>query len=447
VSFVGNRDQGARERAAQDPDLFWLNRGWWARAGQTSIGSWGSVLLAFIATVIAARALGPSEYGSVVLAVSVATLVASFLDITLEEAVIFHGQRALTATRLATVRALVRTSLVLDVTVGIAIAAAIVALASPVAELVSGGRLDPNLLRLAALAMLAATADGTTGAMLMLAGRTHLRAWVMAATNLLRLAGVIVAVQVGGGEAVIAAYIVASALGATGQGFLAWRLGWRRWQGGTDTGERVGVRALATFGIHTSVGTSLFSARDLLFPVLLGSLAGPAAVGLFRVAMFPVFLADVASGPLRLLLLPEQARLAAEHRLSDLWRSIRVHTLGAATIVIPAAAVGFFALDWLIPVIYSDKFSSAVDPARILMVGAACHLMFSWWKTLPAALGKPQIRSVAAGVSLVITLALLAVLGNSGSEGAALAFSLAAVITGIPLFFLAQHLLLREAAK
>lgn len=441
------RALGAPEGAARDSDLFWLNRAWWLRAGQTSIGTWVSVLLAFIATVAAARALGPTEFGSVVLAISVATLVATFLDITLEEAVIFHGQRALTARRLVTVRALVRTSLVLDVTVGVVIAGAIVAVANPVADLVSDGRLDPDLLRLAALAMLVATADGTTGAMLMLSGQTHLRAWVMAGTNLLRLAGVLVAVQVGDAEAVIVAYISAAAVGAIAQGLLAWRLGWRRWRGGRDSGERVGVRALATFGIHTSMGTSLFSARDLLFPVLLGTLAGPAAVGLFRVAMFPVFLADVTSGPLRLLLLPEQTKLAAERRLGDLWRSIRVHTLAAFAIALPAAAVGFFALDWLIPLIYSDKFDAAVDPARILLLGAVCHLMFSWWKTLPAALGKPQIRSIVAGASLVVTLALLASLGSSGSEGAALAFSLAAVITGFPLLVVTHHLLLREDAK
>jgi O-antigen/teichoic acid export membrane protein len=423
-------------------DLFWSDRRWWGRAGQTSIASWGATGLAFLATVIAARALGPSEFGGVVLAVSVTTLVSTFLDITLEEAVIYYGQQSLATGRIARLRALIRTSFLLDTGVGVVIAMILVALASPIADLASGGELDPDLVRLATLGMLCTTADGTTGAMLMLAERTHLRAWLMATTNLARVVGVLVAVEIGGAEAVLTAYVLASAAGAALQGVIAWRIGWRGWRDGDDdSGDRVGLRALANFGVHTSVGNSLFSARDLLFPVLLGSLSGPAAVGVFRAAMFPVFLGGVASGPIRLLLLPEQAKLAAQRRYADLWHSIRLHMIGAAAIGVPAAVIGFFVLPWLIPAIFSEKFSGAVDPARILLIAAVWQLMLGWGKSLLVALGRPQIRTLVSGVSLVVTVAFLALLGGSGSKGAALAYTLAALTTGSIWLFLAHHLL------
>jgi O-antigen/teichoic acid export membrane protein len=178
---------------------------------------------------------------------------------------------------------------------------------------------------------------------------------------------------------------------------------------------------------------------------LLGSLAGPAAVGLFRVAMFPVLLASVTSAPIRMLLLPEQAKLAAERRFEDVWRSIRVHTLAGLSIGVPSAVAGYFVLDWLIPLLFSESFSSAVDAARILLVAAVGYLALGWWRTLPAAVGKPQIRTIIAAVSLILTLGLLALLGSAGSEGAALAVSLEAVIDGALLLFFARRLLVKAA--
>jgi O-antigen/teichoic acid export membrane protein len=416
-------------------------------AGQTSVAVWASTALAFVATVVAARALGPGGYGQVVLAVSVATLVGTLLDLTLEDAVVYHGFRALEAGQMGTLRSLVRRSLALDMTIGVVVAAVIVASAGPVADLVSGGRLPPGLLRIAALAGLAATVDGTTGGILLVASRPDLRARVMAATNTLRLGGVLLAVQLGGPEAIVASYAIATAMGAALQAFLAWWLGWRRWSTrGVTGGEPAGARALISFGFHSSLSTTLFSGRELMIPILLGSLAGPTAVGLFRVALLPVFAAGVASAPVRMLLLPEQTKLAASARYETLWRSIRAHTLAGLALGLPAAVAGWFALDLVIPLLYSEEFRGAVDPSRILLIAAVAHFACGWWKTLPTAVGRPELRTLVAGSSFVVTIALLALLGGRGSEGAALAFSVAAVVTGIAWLVLARVLLRRADA-
>jgi O-antigen/teichoic acid export membrane protein len=269
----------------------------------------------------------------------------------------------------------------------------------------------------------------------------------MAITNTLRLGGVLVAVRLGGPEAVVASYAIATAIGAAVQAFMAWWLGWRRWRAlGVTGGDPVGVRRLVTFGFHSSLSTTLFSGRELLFPILLGALAGPTAVGLFRVALLPVFAAGVAAAPVRILLLPEQTRLAASARFETLWRSIRAHTLAGLAIGLPAATVGWFALEPLIPLLYSEEFRGAIDPSRILLIAAVAHLAFGWWKTLPTAVGRPELLTLVAGSSLVVTIALLAVLGGRGSDGAALAFSLAAVVTGIAWLILARVLLRRAQA-
>ena len=430
-------------------DVFWRNRGWWKRVGRTSAATWLSTALAFVATVVVARTLGPTQFGSVVLAVSVAALIASLLDLTLEDAVVHHGFRALRGGHIGALRRLVRTSLSLDILIGLAVAAAIVAAASPLADLISGGRLDPDLLRVAALVVLVNTVDGTTGALLLLVDRPDLRAWILAGTNLARLAGVALVLALGGGAlAVVGAYVVAGALGSVVQAALAWRLAWVRWRALHDTpGGTVRTGVVTKFAVHTSLAKTVFSGRDLMIPVVLGSLAGPAAVGLFRISLLPVVAVGLISGPIRMLLLPEQNKLHAAQRFTDLWRSVRAHTIAGLAVGVPGAVVGWFALDWLIPALYSSTYDGAVDAARILLVAAVLHLTFSWWKTMPAALGRPELGTRIASVSLVVMIGLLAAFAGRGDEGAALAYSLETVLVGVPMLFYVRHLLLRDAER
>ena len=140
------------------------------------------------------------------LAVAVATLIATLLDFTLEEAVVHHGYRALVRGDTAGLLGLFRTSLFLDVAIGSVVTAGIVLLASPLANLASAGHLDPGLVRLAALVTLPSSVDSTTSAVLQVAGRPDLRGWLMAWANLARLVAVVLAIQIGTPEAIIVAW-------------------------------------------------------------------------------------------------------------------------------------------------------------------------------------------------------------------------------------------------
>jgi O-antigen/teichoic acid export membrane protein len=411
----------------------------------TSLVVWGATGLAFLGTVVAARALGPTGYGSVVLALGVASLVATFLDLTLEEAVVHHGSRLFVAGDLRGLHRLLSKALTLDIAIGVAISGVVVLLAAPIADLASSGELAPSLIRLAALSTLVGTADSTTSAVLLVSGHAHLRAWTMAATNFCRLVGVLVAVQLGGPEAVILSYVLASALGSTVQGIIAWRIGWGTWASapGSDHSP-VNMPTLLRFGVQSSMATSLGAVEGSLIPVMLGNLAGTSAVGVFRVAMLPLVAADTASGPLRLLLLPEQARLAAEGRYVQLRRAMTGYTLIGLGIGLCAAIIGLIALPWLIPLLYSSKFDSAVLPAQILLIAAVFRLALAWGKTLPAAIGRPGLRTIVSAIMIGLTVALLLVLGDEGSKGAAIAYSAATAVTAT-LVVVTVHAVLRRA--
>jgi O-antigen/teichoic acid export membrane protein len=409
---------------------FWKTRTWWGRAGRTAVAVYASTALAFVGTVVVARGLGPQVFGEVVLAVAVATLIATMLDLTLEEAVVHHGYRALVGRDTDGLLGLFRASLLVDLSIGTVVAACIVTFAGPLADLASAGRLDPGLVRLAALVTLPSAVDSTTSAILQVAGRPDLRGWMMAWANLVRLPAIVLAVQVGSAEAIIVAYAASSVVGSLTQGLVAWRIVRRRWSPREHAPRlRVRVAELVRFGFHTSLTTSVYAANGALIPVVLGRVAGPATVGVFRVAMFPLSLAATASAPIRLVLYPEQARLAAEGDHAQIRHAIRTHMLAAVAIAVPCAAVAWLVLPWLVPLLYSDKFESAIAPARILLIAAVLQLSVSWFKTLPAALGKPQLRSALATLELVLMIVLLVALGDEGPKGAAIAYSATAVVS------------------
>lgn len=427
---------------------FWRTPQWWRRIARVTAAVWISTVLAFAATVVAARALGPSDYGAVVLAVSVAGLIATFLDLTLEEAVVHHGARALAEGDHGKVRGLLRTALVVDVAIGLFVSAVMFVFAEPLADLLGRGRLDPTLLRLAALSTVAGTADGTTGAVLLIARRTDLRAWSLAGTSLARLAFVALAVAVGGSRAVLVAYAAASALGSAVQAFLGWRVGWRSWARAPATTRGLAwVRTLFAFGVHTSVATSVIAVNRGVVSVFLGRFAGTSAVGLFDAGMLPVSITSVVSNPIRLWLLPEQAWLSARGRIQQLRRMIRDYTMAGLALGTVGAVIGWFLLPTLIPALYSEEFSGAVGPARILLVAAVVSLATGWTKTLAGAVGRPQIRTAISALQLVLLLVFLSILvGRHGITGAAVVVSATSILIA-GMWWAALRVLLPASAE
>jgi O-antigen/teichoic acid export membrane protein len=395
-----------------------------------------------VAGIVAARALGPDGYGSVVLAIAVVTLVTTLLDLSLEQAVVHYGYRAITAKDFGALRSLLRVAFAVDLGVGVAVGALILGLAGPLSDLLGSGEADASLVRIAVAISFVQTVDGTTGAVLLLAGRRELRAWAVFGTSVLRLIGVLWAVGVGGPEEVLIAYTGAALVGSLVQGVLAWRVGWSKWDRAEPREDaRDWLAKLRSFGIFSSVSTSVQGAQRSAAPVILGSLAGAQAVGLFSVALFPLTVASLATAPLRLLLFPEQARQASEGDIEGLRTTIRGATRIGLAIGLPAAVAGWFLLPVILPAFYSGQFEDAIGPARILLIAAVVHLALAWSKMFLPAIGRPGLQTAYEVAFAVFLVAGIAVLGRFEATGAAIAVSFAYVATQVPLYFVANRLL------
>jgi O-antigen/teichoic acid export membrane protein len=429
-----------------EQEEFWRSRGWWGRVGKTAIGSWIAGALSIVGTLIAARALGPADYGAVFLAISVVTSISILLDVTFEEATVFHGNRALASGDLGGLRSLLAISLRADIAIGVVVTTAIVALAAPLAEIASAGDFDPSLIRIVALSVVVTTADSTAYAALSLARRPDLRARGMAVTSAFRLLGVAVAVQVGGAEAVAASYVLGGAAGSVYLGRLAWRAAWREWRSASAPSPAPATtRELVRYAFHTSLTTTVQAVSGTLVPVLLARAAGPAAVGIFRVGMLPVIVAQNLSGPVRLAMFPEQARLVAEGRTAEIRRATRGYTLIAFGLGSVGAVVGWLAIPWLIPLLYGSQFDAAVTPARILLIAAVSRFALGWRKSMLAAIGRPEIRTRLVMVNFVVVISLMLLIADQGPEGAAIAVSSGTVASGLAWLFVAPRVLSDES--
>jgi O-antigen/teichoic acid export membrane protein len=330
----------------------------------------------------------------------------------------------------------------MDILVGAAVFAALALAAGPIASIIVRGGISSTLIRLAALEALAITIDGTTGATLMLSRRPELRAWCFAWTNALRLGAVVLASKVGGGpETILIAYVVASAIGSLTQALIARQTARRRWGAGARTRSPVGLRTLVWFGMHSSTTTTIIAVRAALISVVLGRIAGAPAVGIFAVALLPLTLSQVASAPLRITMFPEQATLAAEGRIDVLRRAVLGYTRAALAAALVAGAIGWFVLPRLLSTLFADAFEQALAPARVMLIPAVVALATAWSKSLPAAVGRPEVRTWVSIVELGLTGLLLAALASRGAIGAAWAIAITSMLVGFIWVVVAQRIL------
>jgi O-antigen/teichoic acid export membrane protein len=194
------------------------------------------------------------------------------------------------------------------------------------------------------------------------------------------------------------------------------------------------ARSIVGYGTRAQIGGVIGLLNLRLDFLLLGALAGPAALGIYAVAskfaellrllplaltyvLYPRFTSDG----------PEVARIKAR----ALMPKAGALTLGAAVPL--ALSAGF-----LLPVIYGAEFVGAVIPAYILLVGLASEGFSSVATAFLYGTGRPGLNSLAMGAGLAVTVVLdLLLVPAHGATGAAVASSVSylTVTTVLALFF------------
>ena len=389
------------------------------RRSATAAWVYVAVAVGIVGTIVAARVLGLSEFGVFATALAAVGFFQVLLDLTVEESLTKYGFRYVAAEDWGRLRRLFRQMLRFKL-IGGAFATGILLVLAPFADQIFGEDGVGAALLAAALLPLVQSPENVGATALLLHSRYDLRGAYQAGSGALRLIAIAIGAQYGAPEALAAmvlAQCVSTALIAV-VGHVA--LGRFPHASPRPLGEDApGIRS---FVFQSSVATGVISLRTTLVPVLLGIVAGPTQVGLFRIAQSPQTGLAAVSSPARLVLLTEQTRDWEGGRHVSVLDGIRKYTIAAAGLMAIVVPVFFVAMPWLVRVVFGDEYDSAVPAARIILLAAAIQFAIGWTKSLPVTIGRPRLRIVTHGIETLVVIPLVVTLGAEwGATGAAAA--------------------------
>jgi len=392
----------------------------------TAAGLYGSTALGVLGTVVAARSLSIEDFGLFATVFVAAGFFQVLLDLTVEESLTKYGFRYTSSEQWGRLRGLFRSALRLKLLGGALAGFALLALAPAADAIFASDGLTWAFVAAAPLPLLQSP-ENVSATALLLRGRYDLRGLFQTVSTGLRLAAIAIGTQYGVVETVvgigIAQALATCIVGAVG---LA---AFRRFPRAPAEPLGEDRKGIVAFVLQSSAATGLLSLRAALAPLLLGVAAGPTQVGIFRIAQAPQSGFAAASSPVRLILLTEQTRDWERGAQARVLAGVRRYTLLATPLMLAVVPLFLWLMPDLIRFVFGARYLDATDAARLILVAAGLQLAVGWTKSLPVAIGRPNLRLVTHGIETAVLLPLVVVLGLEwGATGAAAAILIATIV-------------------
>jgi O-antigen/teichoic acid export membrane protein len=393
----------------------------WRRSA-TAFGVYGSALLGFIATIVAARELSKDDFARFALVFGTTILLQLFVDLTIDEVVVKYGNRYAARGDWGRFHRLFRIGMLVKLAGGAAgtLTVIVAALLSPWIWQTGGIR---GAMLIASLVPLIQQPEGMAGAVLLLRNRYDLRGLFLLWAMGLRLA----AIAIGAPHGLIAlfvAIVVAQAV-STATVSAAALAAFRRYPRTAPVPLGEDRRAVRAFAIQSTIASGLTSVRTSLPTVLLGVVAKGPEVANFRAAQAPQTAFASLSAPARLVLLAEQTRDVEHGRPERAFTLLRRYIAATVAIALAATPPLWYFMPTLVRLVYRAKYVPASNAFRIMLLAAVVQLVFGWTKTFPVSIGRPGLRTVGqlleVGTLVPAVMVLGAFYGATGAAGGVLA--------------------------
>ena len=395
------------------------------RRSLTAVGIYASVILGFLATVVAGRRFPTTqEFGDYATVIYATSFFQSFFDLTVEEALVKYGFRFVTREEWGLLRGLFRNAFWFKI-----VGSALGGIALLVFAMFAPARMTSALV-VASLIPLGQSLEGLAGSAFYLRNRYDVRAGFLTWSMALRLVGVAIGAQYGLVEA-IAGVLIAQIVATASVG-IAGRLAFDRFPHAVAARLGEQRREIMTFIAQSSAATGVLSLRGGLAPLLLAGVTTTTQTGIFKIAQAPQSGFQALSSPARMVLLTEQTREWERGRQSAVLRQVRRYSAVAALLCAIAVPPLYWVMPHLISLVYGSRWVDATDAARLFLLTAAVQLVVGWTKSFPVTIGRPKLRIWTHGVETLVVLPLVFVLGSRwGATGAAGAFLAGTIVFAI----------------
>jgi O-antigen/teichoic acid export membrane protein len=409
--------------------LFW-------RRSAAAAGIYSSAVLGFLGTVVALHIFSTHTFGLYALVLATTGFFQSFLDVTVEEALIKFGFRYTTREDWGRLRRLFKSAIAFKLAGGI-LAAVVIAALAPLADTIlhKSGLSTP--LYVAALLPLVQCVENVGGVGLILRGRYDLRGFFLFTSMALRLTAIAVAAP-HGLTATIAAIVAAQAVATAAVSVAGW-LAYRRFPQATATPLGTERRGILSFVLQSSIASGVTSLTTPVAILVLGRVSTTTEVAWFRASLSPQQGFSALTSPARLILLTEQTRDWERGTRDAVFAGIRRYTLAASLLTIVALPLLLYFTPDIARLLFSKKNLGAVDATRIVIIAGALRMIFGWTKSFPVSIGRPNLRIWTHGVETLVLIPLAGILGAewgaAGAAGAVLASSVAYCAYWAVLFF------------
>src|SRR5919204_5662095 len=299
--------------------LFW-------RRSAAAAGIYSSAVLGFVGTVVALHLFSTRTFGLYALVLAATGFFQSFLDVTVEEALIKFGFRFTTREDWGRLRRLFTSAIAFKIAGGILAAAAIAGLGPTILH---KHGLDTTLY-VASLLPLAQCVENVGGVGLILRGRYDIRAFFLFTSMALRLTAIAVAAP-HGLTATIAAIVAAQAVATSAVSVAGW-LAYRRFPRAQATPLGAERRSILSFVLQSSIASGVTSLTIPLATLVLGRVSTTRQVAWFRASLSPQQGFAALTSPARLILLTEQTRDWERGTRDAVFAGIRRYSAAAAAL-------------------------------------------------------------------------------------------------------------------